>query len=156
MKFTSVVAAFGAVNVALAAPAGLAGLRDLVPGLPAGPLHGFPAGHPNGPPAGLPTGFPTGFPTPTGALPFPTGAIPSGVPTPSALPSDIPGEPEGNAIVRRGIFPNQPKGPFPFPEHHHHRPHPTGTVPLPTGSFPTATGGLPFFKDDVPVTNFSA
>ncbi|KAJ9314761.1 hypothetical protein DTO271D3_5007 [Paecilomyces variotii] len=151
MKFTSVVAAFGAVNVALAAPAGLAGLRDLVPGLPAG----LPAGLPNGLPAGLPSGLPTGLPTPpSGALPFPTGAIPSGLPTPSALPSDLPGESEGNAIVRRGLFPNQPKGPF--PEHHHHRPQPTGTVPLPTGGFPTPTGGLPFLKDDVPVTNFSA
>ncbi|KAJ9230366.1 hypothetical protein C8Q69DRAFT_237964 [Paecilomyces variotii] len=151
MKFTSVVAAFGAVNVALAAPAGLAGLRDLVPGLPAG----LPAGLPNGLPAGLPSGLPTGLPTPpSGALPFPTGAIPSGIPTPSGLPSDLPGESEGNAIVRRGLFPKPPKGPF--PEHHHHRPQPTGTVPLPTGGFPTPTGGLPFLKDDVPVTNFSA
>ncbi|KAL1859410.1 hypothetical protein Plec18170_002526 [Paecilomyces lecythidis] len=139
MKFTSVVAALGALNVAMAAPAGLPGLGDV---------------------AGLIPGLPAGLPTPPSgsSLPFPvpSGVVPSSIPTPSGLPFELPGLSEGSGIVRRSFVPRPAKGALPFPEHHH-RPLPTGAlraVPQPSGGFPAPTGGF-FTKDDVPVTNLA-
>ncbi|GAD99386.1 hypothetical protein PVAR5_8101 [Paecilomyces variotii No. 5] len=137
MKFTSVVAALGALNVAMAAPAGLPGLGDI---------------------AGLIPGLPAGLPTPpSGSLPVPTGAVPSSIPTPGGLPFELPGLSQDSGIVRRSFVQGPAKGAFPFPEHHH-RPLPTGAlraVPQPSGGFAAPTGAVPF-KDDVPVTNLIA